>query len=187
MSYIEVVAGPMFSKKSSYLVSKYKRMLKNKQNVFTMIWSGDIRSGLYIKTHNGEQISAISVNRVQDVFQMSEYKIADKIIIDEGHFFEDLSESVLKMAHEHKKEVLIGGLYADYMAVPFIEMTKLIAHSNEVKFLKAFCKMCQHDDVVKEAIYTKFLGKSSSRIIVGGSDIYTPVCLEHFLFSSNIQ
>jgi thymidine kinase len=125
---------------------------------------------------------------------MSQYETCDKVIIDEGHFFEDLFESVLIMAHKHKKDVLVGGLYADYMAVPFVQMTKLIAHACEVRFLKAKCKLCDLEDNM--AIYTKMIENvptkklpkaygspevCETRIIVGGSEKFTPVCLKHFL------
>jgi thymidine kinase len=147
----------------------------------SVIWSGDNRSGAYIKTHDGTQLPAVVVGYLREVLDMPEYQDVDVIIIDEGHFLEDLCESVLVMAHRDKKCIYVGGLYADYMAVPFANMANLMAHANSVRFLTARCTICGGEAVYTD-VASRDLGSSKpgSRIEVGGADKYAPVCANHF-------
>ncbi len=177
---IQIVTGPMFAAKSSYLLAQIRRDRVIGIKILIIGWSKDTRSNSHLKTHDHESEPAIMVYALKDVLLLKEYEECSKIIIDEGHFFGDLCNSVLLMAHRDGKDVLIGGLYADYKAEPFDEMVKLMAHA-KVKFLTALCKKCKDGT---EAIYTKFIDLElveDSRFNVGGSEKYMSVCAKHFL------
>lgn len=180
---IQIVTGPMFASKSSFLLAQIRREKIIGTKCMIIGWSGDQRSQCYLKTHNYEKIRATLVTNLKEIFSSEEYQDSTKLFIDEGHFFADLCDSVLLMAHRDGKDILVGGLYADYTSTPFAEMVNLMAHAN-VKFLTALCKECKDGT---EAIYTKYIGEThceendDSRLIVGGAEKYMAVCSKHFL------
>lgn len=185
-SSIVIVTGPMFSQKSSTLIREYHKKKKVGRKVLTTTWLNDSRSGKFIKSHDGEYIPAVVVRYLKELLPMDDYLNADDVIVDEGQFFEDLCDTVITMVRKDNKNVLVGGLFADYCAMPFYEMSKLMAHANFVIFLKSICQKCSdlgHLNV--PATYTMKKINSAAepcdnRIDVGGSDKYMPVCSNHF-------
>ena len=97
------------------------------------------------------------------------------VIIDEGHFYQDLCEGTLKILENF--DVIVAGLYADFLATPFENMTKLIVHADNVHFIKALCLLCKDGT---HATYTKRLSDEKDRILLGGKEKYISVCRKHF-------
>ena len=181
---ISLITGPMFAKKSTFLIIQIRKDRANGTTTIVLGWSGDVRSDHKIKTHDLDSEPAVMVPKLEEVFSMEEYEEASKVIIDEGHFFTDLCTSVLLMAHRDGKDVLVAGLYADYQAEPFEQMVGLMAHAR-VRFLTAICKLCGDET---KAVYTRLIQTAAvgylpevSRINVGGSEKYMPVCAKHYL------
>ena len=77
---------------------------------------------------------------------------------------------------KNKKQIYIGGLDGDYKQEPFkmSRLFDLIPYATTVTKLTAKCVEC--NDI---APFTKRIIKSNQQILVGGSDSYKPVCLNH--------
>jgi thymidine kinase len=55
----------------------------------------------------------------------------------------------------------------------------LIPHAEEVERLTAFCSVCCDGTV---ATYSQYTGATSEDdIIIGGAEVYRPVCRKHYL------
>ena len=195
---ISVICGPMFSGKSSAMLSEVKRhSLANKQ-VFLIKHSLDIRFGnLGISTHSGNSIPAnISVpllSQATDSVLNAEINI-DVIAVDEGQFFPDLVRWCEMMANIGKK-VIVAGLVTNFNRDPFPTMTSLICKaeryriflpppfpppfpSNTLLFsvtkLSAICMTCY-----KDASFHKLINNNvgpDPKDYIGGSEMYKAVC-----------
>lgn len=154
-----VVTGPMFSGKSTVLYNTiYKHQNILKQNIFVVGYKYDTRSGYFLRTHSGLKIGyscflsnlleLLVVQTDQSLLLSNAYKKflnADLVVIDEAHFFDDLFEFIqmINRPPYSKQNIMIGGLYSDYNAVPFQNMVKVIPFATKVKFMHALCTECR--------------------------------------------
>lgn len=178
MRYLELFMGPMFSGKSSKLVeiiNEHKNSPHIKQLVINH--SSDIRYGKNsIITHNQDSVECMSVSSIADIFELPEFMTSTHIYIDEGQFFADLYDSVVKIMLNSDKSIYIAGLDSDFEIKPFnnLGILKLIPLANKSTKFTARCYMCNGD-----APYTMRTNESTSQILVGTSAEYKPSCFIH--------
>ena len=166
-----MIIGCMFSGKSSELMRRAKRHMAIGRNVLIVNHVFDNRcADNEVKAHSGENMQAIKINRIADMKNTDEY---DVIAIDEGQFFQDLP-SVMKLIQQ-KKRVIVAGLSSDFMRRPFDNISAMIAHADDVVFMKALCIHCGAD-----AVFSKRTSNESSAICVGGASKYDAVCRTHY-------
>ena len=170
---LTVYLGCMFSGKSSEIIKECRRHLVIKQKVLGINYSQDKRytDEDYIVNHNLEKIICVKVNNLSDI---SDQNILDNdfIFIDEGQFFSDLLECVLKWVDVYKKTVCVFGLDGDFKRQPFGDMLKLIPHCDNVIKLKALCSFCKDGS---EALFTHRLSNENEQVVIG-FDNYVPLC-----------
>lgn len=187
---LHIIFGPMFAGKTTELINNIQSLLDNiiyikDQNKFLddILIINHISDKRYSKnselcTHDNRKMSCLSLNNLNDLFTNSDINIINKkyIFIDEGQFFSDLYESVKTLLLKHKKQIYIGGLDGDYKQEPFYvsRMFDLIPYASTVKKLNSKCVDCNAN-----APFTKRIIQSEEQILVGGSDSYKPVCLNH--------
>lgn len=70
---------------------------------------------------------------------ISQYNI---IGIEEGHFFQDIYDTVINWVRVQNKHIFLVGLDGDINQKPFIELLKLIPHADSAEKLTAHCKLC---------------------------------------------
>ena len=182
MGELHIIFGPMFAGKSTYLINTITSLLDNKENTLDDILiinhSSDKRysNNSEICTHDNIKMPSISLNRIEEIFNCPDVFNKTYIFIDEGQFFGDLYESVKLLLIIYKKIIYIGGLDGDYKQETFSEsrLFNLIPYATTVKKLTAKCSDCN-----QIAPFTKRLVCSDEQILVGGSDSYKPVCLNH--------
>ena len=95
---------------------------------------------------------------------------ADVIAVDEGQFFEDIVEYVDRWANMGKI-VIVSALDGTFKREGFHNILDLVPKSEVVTKLSAVCKMCGND-----AFFTQRLGTDTRIHLVGGEDLYIPVC-----------
>ena len=128
---------------------------------------------------------SVSLNMLEEVFinidsidSNNNIDITNKkyIFIDEGQFFTDLYRTVKTLLIKYKKTIYIGGLDGDYKQNPFYvsRLFDLIPYATTVTKLTSKCVECN-----EIAPFTKRIIHSEHQILVGGSDSYKPVCLNH--------
>lgn len=109
----------------------------------------------------------------------------DVLGVDESQFFDDLYETVLKWLDDNKI-VICSGLDGDYRRQPFGQIFSLIPHAENAIKLSANCVECLkewHEGrsiYVHPAPFTKRTIQSEEQILIGGTDMYIPVCRFHF-------
>ena len=124
-----------------------------------------------LKTHNNISFPARKYGTLGEFEDWDKFAV---IAIDEGQFFEDIVKHVTKYV-KGQKYVIVAGLSGDSTAEPFANMSKLIARAQNIVFNKALCVHCKG-----EATFSKRLVRASKKILVGGKDVYEPVCCVHF-------
>ena len=175
----------MFAGKTTELINNIQTLLDNSKeqildSILIINHISDIRysKDSEICTHDNKKIPCLSLNNLNDIFTNTDINISNKkyIFIDECQFFSDLYESVKTLLLKYNKKIYISGLDGDYKQEPFYasRMFDLIPYASTVKKLNAKCVDCNEN-----AHFTKRIIYSKEQILVGGSDSYKPVCLNH--------
>lgn len=103
------------------------------------------------------------------------------IAIDEAQFFSDLVEFCKQAADRDGKTVYVAGLDGDFNRLPFTarrgrSILQLVPLSDSVDKYLARCRYCSAN-----APFTFRTVKDDREILVGGADMYVPVCRKHYI------
>lgn len=176
--YIELIIGPMYSGKTSRLISVYRQSLLCNVNCLTINYAEDTRYShsqlsshdqIMVPCHFAGTISEI----IKDTKHSEEYKKAEVILINEGQFFPDLKETVLKMVDKDNKRVYVCGLDGDFRRRSFGQILELVPHADSVLKLKSLCVICKNGT---PALFSHRINQSNKEVKVIGSDAYLPLC-----------
>jgi thymidine kinase len=167
---ITTIFGPMFSGKSTELLRQCKRHAIAKRSCITIKYAMDTRydGNDCVVTHDKENRKAHPCMKLEQVDHI--VTDFDVIAIDEGQFFPDLLRYTNKWADEGKI-VIVSGLDTDFERRPFEPMSSMISMSDKKIALTAICACCND-----EAPFTRRLTSDTSKELIGGNDIYEPVC-----------
>jgi thymidine kinase len=172
--YLEIILGCMYSGKTSKLISIYKH---NKIAEITTCVINYIHDNRYdendMSTHDGNKIPCIKVGKLFEIFENDDNLLSktEAFIINEGQFFPDLYEFVNTLVNKHNKKVYVGGLDGDFKMNKFGSMIDIIPMCDKVEKLHAICNICK-----KKASFTKRITDDVTQEIIGGSEMYIPVC-----------
>ena len=175
--YLEIIMGPMFSGKTSKLLDVYKQCTFCNINVCVINHASDKRySQTQLSSHDGVMIPCIQIERVKDVFELDKnndfsYLNSEVVLINEGQFFSDLYETVIKMLDD-KKRIYICGLDGDFERKKFGQILDLIPYSDKVTKLHSLCGLCKNGE---PGIFSKRITCEKGQTVIG-SDNYIPVC-----------
>jgi len=179
MSKLELIIGPMFSGKSTELVNRVRELHQLEKNVLVIKPSIDNRyekGDRELITHNNVSIECTVLEKLSDI-NYNILELADTIIIDEGQFFSDLKETVLFWLAKYKINIIVAGLDGDYQRNPIGDILNLIPHSDVCTKLTARCVECRDNT---PAPFTRRTIQSNEQILIGGADMYEPVCRMHY-------
>jgi thymidine kinase len=201
--YLKLVIGPMFSSKSSYLLSEYNKYcyLFNKNQIIVINSILDKQRHTneptgFLKTHDNKSISALMLNNLNELYTNplynKKYNEAKIIIIDEAQFYPDLYLFIKKELHKTgTKRFIIAGLSSDFNQNPIGDIIKLIPLADDIIKLSALCLYCKDGT---PANFTKKIAQlnenynkncnENDNILVGNKDTYSPCCRFHFKFNS---
>jgi thymidine kinase len=196
-SYLKLIIGPMFSSKSSTLLSEINRLkyITDKILVINSILDKERHEDMEIndqglgimKTHDNKTFPAIMVTDLKELktnsFFNSKYEYADIIIIDEGQFYKDLYDFVHTELNyiRTRKMFIVAGLSSDFNMKPIGEIISLVPLADEIIKLSALCVYCRDGT---PASFTKLINHESSsngNVLVGANESYSPCCRKHFL------
>ena len=141
---LELILGPMFAGKTSALQSIVKRhsALGIKCVVYKPVSDTRYGSDTYMCSHDLTKVEAIPAKNLTNHALMDPYLEAKIVVIEEGQFFEDLYDFVLRAVDKDKKIVIVGGLDGDCFRKPFGQILQLIPLADTLTKLTAFCKIC---------------------------------------------
>lgn len=186
---LELIIGPMFSGKSSKLIHEITTLADQGMQVLYINHLKDQRQTQgdnSFSTHSSHyrglssKITAIKVENL-DHLEIENY---DVIGIDEGQFYPDLLKVVEWL--NYRKIVFVAGLDGDAYRQPFGQILFLIPHCDNLIKLKARCHRCLESsrhlkDRLVSLVDAPFTGRliDGEQTLVGGADIYLPLCRYH--------
>jgi len=171
-SFLELIVGPMFSGKTTYLQNLYNNYKLGNNKVAVINYSGDTRyDNAMLATHDAvTDIPCIFTENIGDVIMDDQIQSANIILINEGQFFSDLYETVLELVENKNKTVHICGLDGDFKRQKFGALLDLIPISDKIVKLAAKCSKCK-----KPAYFSHRITTETSQIVIGSSN-YEPLC-----------
>ncbi|BAT87543.1 hypothetical protein LR48_Vigan09g198600 [Vigna angularis] len=177
---IHVIVGPMFAGKTTSLLRRIQLETANGRNVAVIKSSKDTRYGLdSIVTHDGAKLpcwALANLSSFKQKFGIDAYEKLDVIGIDEAQFFDDLYEFCRQAADDDGKTVIVSGLDGNYMRRSFGSVIDIIPLADSVTKLTATCEICK-----RPASFTLRKTQDKQIELIGGVDVYMPVCRQHYV------
>ncbi len=165
---IVVYTGPMFSGKTAALLGAYERATIAHKKVLAFKPKIDNRFGNnVIKSRKFGEVQAISISKIEDILKYD----ADIYFIDEFQFLEGDVNALLELVDNKGKTIYASGLDLTAERKPFGHMPELFSIADSVVKFTAVCHDCDED----KAIYSYYLGKKDTDIVVGNTE-YIPLC-----------
>ena len=179
--YLGIWIGPMFSGKTTRLITKFK--LNKIAEIPTLVinYAEDNRySQINLSTHDKVEIPCVKLSNLKEIYSHLERMEYDTILINEGQFFADLYDVVKDLIENKNKNVYICGLDGDYKMQKFGQLIDLIPLANSVEKLNAICKRCK-----KTAAFTRRISLETAQKVIGDTDKYIPVCRKCYFIPIN--
>lgn len=170
---VHLIIGPMFSGKTSELIRRVQRHRQARRRCLVIKYAEDTRyDARAVCTHDMRTYKAIPGLRLMDFFDQIVSEGVDVVGVDEAQFFEqdDLHTFVTTLA-DLGKIVVVAGLDARFDKAPFESICTLVSACEWVTKLTAVCSECGGD-----ASFTKRIGDCAEVKLIGGSEVYKPVC-----------
>ena len=173
------ITGPMFSGKTSYLISLLEKETIADNKCLVIKYENDLRFGLnktdnVLMTHSRIRYDKSDVKYTHVLNEsLYLYIITGKyqvVAVEEGQFFENLMVFIDILMNSGVK-VYITSLNGDYLQRPFPQIAQLNSKA-EVIQLRAICLECKND----QGVYTVRTVKSQDVILIGGKESYKTVC-----------
>nr|QBK84557.1 MAG: thymidine kinase [Pithovirus LCDPAC01] len=179
----------MFSGKTTELRRILSVYSSGKAKTLYVNSSKDTRSSDEFSSHDAQlkmpsSIMSIKVDKVADLFVLSELKAYEVIGIDEAQFYPDLFRSVMTLIEKHGKRMIVAGLTLDIKRDKFGFLSDLIPHADKCTKVYPYCSMCRDKNLFTEAIYTMLRYKKiqgNEQILIGGKETYIPVCRKCYM------
>ena len=174
--YLEIIIGPMFSGKTSRLLT-IKRQYEVCDISCCLVNHIDDKRYHETLASTHDMIMTESLNLRNLSFLYEKLDQYDVFLINEGQFFENLFDVVVKLVEVHKKKIYVCGLNGDYRRQRFGTILDLIPFCDNVTKLNALCKKCKNGT---PGIFTHRISSEKIQKKVGSND-YIPLCRKCFL------
>lgn len=174
--YLEMIIGPMFSGKTTMLIQKADQYELCNQKVLMVNHCSDVRYGTHgVFTHGKHKKDAVMLTHLSEFYEDSPlnhaFHLHDVICVDEGQFFDDLSEFAKRAVNEYNKHIIVSCLHGTYNLTPFNNVCSLLPFCDLIRPMRALCMVC------KDGTKAPFTRKTCmSNPDVGGEESYVPVC-----------
>ena len=180
---LELILGPMFAGKTSALQSIIRRheALGLKYVAFKPQIDSRYGCSEFIFSHDMTKVAANSATFLLPQVNSTVYSVATLVVIEEGQFFNDLHAFVLKAVEVDGKHVVVAGLDGDRFRQPFGQLLSLVPLADKITKITALCKICGKGGKAIPGLFTYGTFHSNKTVRVGGSEMYMPVCREHYL------
>lgn len=177
-----VITGPMFSGKTSELISMATDYKFAGKNVLAFKPSNDDRyHAAKIVSHTGEELDAIPINKDEpkEILKKLEnheliHDRVDVACIDEAQFFRKstMETTVRRLLYSQGRTIILSGLSQDSYGETFGAMPYFLATADDIIHLKA---VCAKSKVIGAGTRTfRKDSTNTSQVVVGSSDIYEP-------------
>jgi len=193
MIKLDIVIGPMYSGKSSYLINKINISVVKRENILVINHISDTRyNDNKITNHNNIAIDAVLFTKLNEIFEYIKTNNINldelnHIYIDEAQFFPDLEETIIELIEQYTNfennktfnktlNITCVGLDGDFQQNVFNEgqLLKLISKADTITKLYSKCYKCG-----KQASFTKRISTNKAQFLVGSKDDYVASCYIH--------
>jgi thymidine kinase len=166
---LTVITGPMFAGKTETLI----RVIGEHEDVGVFRPSMDRRyKSDCLVSHGGKTHTATHIDLpITDWDRLLQHRT---IVIDEVQFLSD-EDAAFIVEHSKSRHMFVAGLNFTYKREPFGCMPYLLARADSVVNLLSSCYICK-----SPAQYTYRTTTSTETILVGGDELYQPVCGDCF-------
>jgi thymidine kinase len=177
---LEILVGPMFAGKSSAIIRMVNRYKFLNKKVCLISHASDNRYSAdpMLMNHDQMGVPCEKWAELMPNITNQDYLLATLVIIDEAQFFPDLKQFVEYTVDHLGKNCLVVGLDGDADRKPFGQILECIPLADKVTKLTAFCRACGDGT---EAIFSYCHQPKGEQVLVGGAEIYKPLCRKHFL------
>lgn len=183
---LEVITGPMFSKKSTRLIEKLDWAVHEKKSVLLIKPKADTRNkgvafrkkAVKMGGEDFEEFDAHIVNSAEEISELFEKLKPNVVGMDEVHFAGFwLLDWIVKAMKQHRADDLLivaAGLDMDYRGKPFKIMPGLMARADRVTKRIAVCEICRGKN--GPGVLTQKKTSSKLQIEPGGKETYGVAC-----------
>jgi thymidine kinase len=172
---LDLVIGCMFSGKTETLVD-IARKTSSKYWIVKHSLDDRYLGTNYIVSHSNTTIPCHATANLISVLDLSAYREADLILIEEAQFFDDLVRFCAIAVEQDGKHIIAVGLDGDFNRKPFGQLLDLIPICDEIVKLRGKCQYCDN-----YSIFSKRIVNDSQLVLIGSGDVYAPVCRLHYL------
>ncbi|MHB1953538.1 MAG: thymidine kinase [Sulfobacillus sp.] len=163
-----LIIGPMFSSKTTTLLSRYRKYSLARKRCLLVKYQRDLRyDQKCVVTHDGLSYEAVGCLKLADL--RDTVKNFDVICIDEIQFYPDASKTCEEWANAGKV-VEACGLSGTYERLPFEQVSLLVALADEIVHLTAVCT-----ESGAAAPFTQRTTEETELEVIGGSEKYRAV------------
>ena len=169
--------GPMFSGKTTRLLSSIERHSFRKENVVCFKPQIDGRySKDEIVTHSGSKIKAYCVKNYKEIQQfIDEMKeVPEVVAVDEAFMIEGCGEYLSQMFVASNITIYVSSIELSANLKPFSEIKSMMPFATKIEKCASICASCYDDAQLTYRKSTKPL--SVGDISVGGEEDYEPRC-----------
>ena len=181
---LEIIIGPMYSGKSSMLISMVKRYSAINKKILVVNHSFDRKRNntMSIQTHDKTTIPAIFLDNINELSNLPYYNNSDIIIIEEAQFFNGLYDFIKTQVDSTNKKFIVIGLSGGFKRQKLGEVLDLIPICERISKLDALCVHCKDGTL---APFSHRIAKLDINMttadLVGGSGDYIALCRRHYL------
>lgn len=180
---LEVVCGPMFSGKSSYIYTIVNRYASIGVETLVIKPASDIRYSdkPEVVTHDGVKFACYSTAGHLMNIPHEITNTPNVIIIEESQFFDDLVVFVRSLVESFHKNVVVVGLDGDSNRKPFGQVLDCIPLADKVTRLTAMCANCADGT---PALFSYRKVHIGGQVLIGGTDSYAPYCRKCYMVAT---
>jgi len=184
---LDIIIGPMFAGKSCELIRRIRILKVLQKNYLVIKPSIDNRyeesnAESHIISHNYDKEHCIVLQHMNDIFDKlnQNNNNINTIFVDEGQFFDDLKEAVIRLVEEYNINVVITGLDGDSNRNKFGQILDLIPYCTSCTKINACCVKCM-DGTPAPFSYRKKNNQQNEQVLIGANDMYMSLCRKHYL------
>lgn len=186
--HLEIFCGPMFSGKTSTLLSKLSKFAECGLQVLYLNHDLDNRTTSNFSTHckmiknTVLNFDSMKIKNIDEI-NFDSLKAYDVIGCDEIQFYgKSIIPFVLKLVEDFNKHVIVVGLDSTSERKKFGYILDLIPFANSVTKMTAACKRCfKKDGKFVDAIFTHRISESKETVLIGASGMYDSTCRSCYL------
>lgn len=185
---ITLILAPMFSGKTTYLVSQASISYDLGFEPIFVTHSLETRNDSVflhssVITPNFENkirvVKTSSLKQIKNLLDQYTH-----IFIDEFQFFQDEDDlGIIKLLAD-SKHMYVAGLKSDSNNNKFGMLLDLIPIADDIVYLKSSCILCAKRGTRVQASFTKKTIEDQSTVKVGAAESYIPVCRKHYYDST---